>query len=285
MAVKRDFLLKLFLETVQSDMLHVGCSEPGLRFSGLAKAQLSYENKVIFHIPKHVRTILEIGCGTGHTTQRLQGMGYQIECLSPDLLQKEIIEQKLGDAVTFHNTTYEDFETSKRFDLLLLMESFGYIKLERCLEQLRAHLAPGGTVLISDVFRRDHERDYKSFHNWDDVVAAAGEHGLAIEIVEEITDEVVPTLTLAAEVYGRFGLPVVETLYQAAMASIDKPKLKKLPLKLARKLFQKQIDKFHDEIHQRVPLMLDPDNFKARARYLIVAMRARDAVGASPVEV
>ncbi|MBN2358844.1 MAG: class I SAM-dependent methyltransferase [Deltaproteobacteria bacterium] len=275
MALKRDFLLKLFLDTVKSDMLHLGYSAPGqpLAWADLPAAQLAYEDRMVGLIPEATSSILEVGCGTGHTTARLQRQGLPVQCLSPDILQKEIIEKKFGRSIVFHNTTFEDLDVDGRYQLILMLESFGYIALERCLEQCRRYLTADGRVLIADIFRQDRNREYKSFHVWDDVVAATRSHGFECRLVEDITGNIVPTLDLAASVYAQFVVPIVDTLYGAAMHSIDKKKLKKLPLKLARALFQKKIDALLADAHQRVPTILSGDYFAQHARYLIVELR------------
>jgi len=275
MALKRDFLLKLFLDTVKSDMLHLGYSAPvqPLTWAELAAAQQAYEDRVVGMIPQSTASILEVGCGTGHTTARLHQQGFNVQCLSPDIIQKEIIEKKFGNSIVFHNTTFEDLEVDGRYALILMMESFGYIKLERCLDQCRRFLAADGRVLIADIFRQDRNREYKSFHVWDDVKDAAARHGFECRVVEDITDNIVPTLELATSVYQQFVVPIVDTLYGAAMHSIDKQKVKKLPLKLARSLFRKKIDDALNDVHVRVPTIISGNYFSEHARYLIVELR------------
>jgi len=275
MAVKKDFFLKLLLELTRSDMLHVGCSEPGapLAWDDVAAAQKTYEDRVLACIPEGTKTILEVGCGTGHTTQRLQGLGYQIESLSPDAIQEEIIQKRTGGAVTFYCTKFEDLDIDRRYDLILSMESFGYIKLQQCLRQFQRYLGEGGRVVICDFFRLTSDRDYKSFHIWEDVTRELGAAGFEIELLEDITPNVLPTVELASNTYHRFVYPVVKTLFDSTMHSIDKPKAKKIPLKVARYLYRKKIDALLDELSVRVPRLLSPENFDAKMRYQLLMLK------------
>ena len=61
-----------------------------------------------------IKTVLEIGCGTGNLTGELEKLGLSVLGIDPS---KEML--KLYKGKTYLNTSIEDLRTSKHFDLII----------------------------------------------------------------------------------------------------------------------------------------------------------------------
>ncbi|MHC4185895.1 MAG: hypothetical protein ACYSR4_08190 [Planctomycetota bacterium] len=64
--------------------LHYGYWTDGLEvdISSLRSAQDNYTEFLISHIPDGVKTILDVGCGTGGITKKLLERGYEPNCVA-----------------------------------------------------------------------------------------------------------------------------------------------------------------------------------------------------------
>lgn len=136
---------------------------PSLR--ALGEAQQAYFDLLAATIPDGVKTILDVGSGTGSNALALTKLGYELECLCPSEQLNQMARTKLGDGVDVHTLKFEDYETDKRFDMCLFAESFHYIELEEALK--RAARYATGYVLMFDYFRRasgDYDDDTRGTH-------------------------------------------------------------------------------------------------------------------------
>ncbi|MDI6640805.1 MAG: hypothetical protein QME68_00630 [Elusimicrobiota bacterium] len=122
-------MLKVFFDITKSDMLHLGywnvADLPTLE--NLCKAQLRYTDYIFNKIPENTKTILDVGCRTGSITFKLQNLGFIVDCVSPDLLQKKIIDKKYGNQLTFYCVKFEELNINKsyvRVSQLLNKENF-----------------------------------------------------------------------------------------------------------------------------------------------------------------
>jgi SAM-dependent methyltransferase len=139
--------------------LHYGYWPEGLpvNINNVRTAQENYTNLLVSQIPDGVRTILDVGCGSGYTSKRLSDMGYKVACVSPSPVLSGKVRELLGDTCRIFECKYEDLQTEDKYDLALFSESFQYIKIQRSLDKTLEILNPGGYILISDVFRKDIE--------------------------------------------------------------------------------------------------------------------------------
>jgi len=135
--------------------LHYGYWTEGLEpsMSNMQKAQENYTNFLVSHIPSTVRTILDVGCGSGHLAKELVDRGYSVDCVSPSHLLSERAHVVLGEGSHIFECPYEQLETENRYDLVLFSESFQYIRLESALEKSMSVTNDNGYLLICDVFR------------------------------------------------------------------------------------------------------------------------------------
>jgi SAM-dependent methyltransferase len=144
--------------------LHYGYwpQELDVNINNLRAAQENYTNFLLSQIPAGVRTILDVGCGSGHTSKRLVEKGYEVACVSPSPVLSAKVRELMGNACRIFECKYEDLQTDDKFDLVLFSESFQYMKIHLSLKKTLEILNPDGFLLICDVFRNDMEQDQKA---------------------------------------------------------------------------------------------------------------------------
>lgn len=135
--------------------LHYGywTSDLPVEMANLHEAQKRHADFLISHIPGGVRTVLDVGCGTGQTAKRLTEMGLRVDCVSPSASLAARARSLLTEASNVFECPYEELDIQQRYDLILFSESFQYIRLEKAIEKSFTLLGPGGYLLIFDVFK------------------------------------------------------------------------------------------------------------------------------------
>lgn len=194
---KFNSLLRFYNEVLGCRYQHYGLWEDDpLTLQGLKAAQERYSEHLCGWIPQGVRSVLDVGCGTGGNARKLTEKGFEVEGLSPDPYQQEVFTKETG--LPFHLTILEDFEPKRKFDLVLMSESSQYIKLSELFPAAK-RCAPGGYLLVSDYFvlEKDNTPLTRSGHLLEKFLEEAEKHGLTVERSEDITEKVVPTLELA----------------------------------------------------------------------------------------
>lgn len=258
--------LRLYVDVLDLEHLHYGLwnGEP-LTFEGLKKAQERYSDRLIELIGSQARSILDCGCGTGATAAKLSAHDLEVEGLTPDPYQKEMFTERTG--LTCHQARFQDFQPTRRYDLVLMSESCGYIPMAGLFDAVR-RTAPGGVWLVADYFSlyKDGSKLSKSGHLQDQFLAEARAAGFELEHEEDITDRTTPTLDLARIVVDEKALPALRGLgdWLADRYPILYPPL----FKTARFLLRKPIAKAES---QRI--LLDSDAFKSAKRYMIYRFR------------
>lgn len=280
MTTRKDFGLQLALSVTKSDLLHFGYWGEGedVTYASIPAAQRRYVDEVLGLIPKETRTILDIGCGTGAVAAQLQGRGFEVECVSPDELLNEKIRRE-HPALTVHCCKFEDFETDRRYDLLLEMESCQYVRLERGFQKCAEFLSPGGAMLISDTFRTTTTRDYKDWHTLDAFYQTVKKHGFVIEHSRDITRGTAPTVELASRMYSEYMVPIAQMILSSLRHSVEKRRLYRFLWSLISRLFRKRIEKTARDFYEKVPRLLDRDNYLANVKYMIFLLRRETQKG------
>ena len=82
-------------------------------------------------IPDNVKTILDVGSGSGGLAEKLVENGYQVECVSPSEYLSDAIEEKLKSKVTVHRCTFENLVLQKKYDLVIFSESFQNVNIKK----------------------------------------------------------------------------------------------------------------------------------------------------------
>jgi 2-polyprenyl-3-methyl-5-hydroxy-6-metoxy-1,4-benzoquinol methylase len=139
----------------KTDDLHYGYwdSDVPLELANLKQAQEAHSNFLISHIPPGVKTILDVGSGVGALASRLKAAGYEVDCVSPSPFLNERARRRLGSDTPIFESRFEEFQTEKRYDMVLFSESFQYMKLDIALKHTCELLQPDGYLLICDFFK------------------------------------------------------------------------------------------------------------------------------------
>ena len=176
----------------------------------LGAAQAAYTDKLLGYLPEGPLSILDIGGGAGETARRLGALGHRVEIVvpSPALAARCRVN---APGAALHETTFEAFETDRRFDLCLFSESFQYIPMDLALEKACALTRPGGHVLIADCFRApgfvagQKIRPPGGGHRFAAFEAALAALPVTRLAMEDITEAVAPSIDVEQGFYNILG--------------------------------------------------------------------------------
>jgi len=241
--------LHFFKFFFKSEYLHYGLFE-GLEpdIQNLAKAQENYAEFLILNIPDGVKTILDVGCGSGRMARTLLEKGYQVDCVSPGTLLTNYVKESLGNRIELYNCKFEDLKTAKKYDLVMFCESFQYIPIDRSILGALDVLKPGGFIIVSDFFQTDEPGKSPiggghKFKEWEEKKAI-----FKIKQLKErdITKETSPTVDLVNQMTMEFLHPTWNVIFKLAedrfpmVIKFFKWKYKKKLAKMENKHFQGQ---------------------------------------------
>ena len=141
----------------KTDYLHYGYWPENLKVepANVLQAQENYANYILENLPKGVKSILDVGCGSGKFAEKLIENGYLVDCVSPSANLNKHVRQRLGDSIEIFESRFEDLMTGKSYDLILCSESFQYLLLEKAISKIKKILNTEGYFLICDFFKRD----------------------------------------------------------------------------------------------------------------------------------
>jgi 2-polyprenyl-3-methyl-5-hydroxy-6-metoxy-1,4-benzoquinol methylase len=236
-------VFKFFMKT---EYLHYGYFVDGLKNDvyDLPKAQIKYAELLMSYIPEGVKTILDVGGGSGKFASTLTEAGYEVVMVSPSKMLNKYAKELNGDKVDIVTKKFEDFESDKRFDMVIFSESFQYIPMEKSLEKAKSHLKPNGHVLVSDFFKND--PDNKSllggghqWPEWEKVRANHPEYSMLKE--QDITKETSVTIDLVNTMTNELIHPAWKLLF--ALGEDRYPKLMKMVKWKFKKKFAKMENK------------------------------------------
>jgi SAM-dependent methyltransferase len=106
-----------------------------------------------------VRTVLDLGCGTGNHVVRLAGRGYSVTGVdrSGDMLDIARLKARNSNFnCTFVQSDIRTFRSKKKFDVVIMMFAvlgyqIGNADIEQALATVQRHLKPGG-LFVCDVW-------------------------------------------------------------------------------------------------------------------------------------
>jgi SAM-dependent methyltransferase len=212
----RELGLILGARLLKTEDLHYGYWLPGqeVTLRNLPAAQTAHSDYLLGKIPPGVRTILDVGCGTGHVAQLLLQRGYEVECVSPAPLLTEVARKRLGPGVPIYPTTLEALQTSKTYDLVLFSESFQYISPDDSLPRTLELLNPGGHVLLCDFFAlaSDGDSALSGGHPLEPFYVTLAGYPFQLQFDEDITQQTAPNLQVIDDMLRDYFIPVWETL-------------------------------------------------------------------------
>ena len=223
----------------KTDHLHYGFWPADLapEMINLKEAQENYADFVVCHIPSGVKTILDVGSGTGALAKRLIAAGYDVECVSPSPFLTERIRTLIGNTPRIFECKYEEVVTDKRYDLILFSESFQYIKLEKSLSLSNELLQPGGHILISDFFRNETPESgpFGGGHPFVEFQRLIATYPLKMLVDKDITAQTAPNLDMVADCVDRVIAPIKDRLFNYASQVYP------FPFRVAKWVFRKPL--------------------------------------------
>ena len=270
----KELGLILGARLLKTEDLHYGLWSGGLEVTvaNMPQAQDNYSAFLMEHIPGHVKTILDVGCGTGHVAQLLTEKGYRVECISPSPELTRHARERLGEDFPIHLTTYEAFQTGNRFDLILFSESFQYIPFRESLPKSHALLGEGGAVLIADFFRieADTPSALRGGHDLIRFMAYLETQPFTIVSDEDITHLTAPNMDLVEQLITDYGQPIWETM--GYYLRENRPWISGI----ARWLFRKKLEKLRLKYfsHQR-----NAETFAKHKSYRCLLLKKEEGAG------
>lgn len=263
---KGNRVLRFYNQVLGFDRLHYGLWEHDDEFSleGIKKAQERYDKYLLNLIPfnlnsSDVKTILDVGCGTGIMAENLKKSGYNVEGLSPDIYHKELFNDRTSS--TFHLCRFEDFIPSVQYDCIIMSESSQYIPLLRLFDVARKSIKLYGYLLVCDYFVINNAIGplSKSGHPLEKFLNMAEQFGFKINHEEDITDRVTKTLDVAKHFVEKYVIPSVDIATEKIRER--RPYL----FYFMCWLFRKQIKQIKEDIK-----LLDSYEFKRNKRYKLM---------------
>ena len=262
-----DLELYFATEVLKLRSLHYGYWEPNeeLSLKNVPVAQARYTETLLEHIPEGVKKVLDVGSGIGDNARALEKKGYEVVALSPDRNHAKYYKNSENPRLRFVTSQFETFSETGSYDMILMSESHNYFPLQKGFEQCKKLLRSGGYLYISGMFRKDGSREaqqvFPGLHIEKDYIEYATRAGFRLQERVDITQEVLPTLTLAFQIYSQWIPPMLSmaTHYFRATA--------KWKTKILSFLFRKQLVQL-GKIQNMYLQRLNPETFQARAEYV-----------------
>lgn len=168
--------------------LHYGVfAQPG---ESLPMAQERATDVLLQHLPPPPARVLDVGCGTGATLERLRQAGYRAQGLAPEKGQSR---------TSVHVGRFESFWALRGYEVLLFQESSQYIDSRTLFAQARK--LGSRCVLVMDEFAMEPGHPLRTL---DAFVAAAGAHGFEVAEMLDFSQQAAPTVDYFLERLPRY---------------------------------------------------------------------------------
>ena len=255
----------LFLTNVlKLTSLHYGYwnVDDDLTLENLRAAQQRYTDTLIGMIPDGVDHILDVGCGLGDISEAMAEQGHQVTALSPDENHRQYFEEHRNGQVAFHNSKFENFNTTMKFDMVLMSESQNYFDMDMGLRQTVNHLNPGGYLLVSGTFKKGASDVFKRIISIEDkYLERAKSYGLELVKVEDITKYVMVQTLWEQKILDEHIKPVIDIFKRNTGKSLS------FRFKLL-KLFNRKLLNFLTEIYEERVQRADPALVEQHLKYM-----------------
>ncbi|SEJ05985.1 Methyltransferase domain-containing protein [Cyclobacterium xiamenense] len=260
-------VFKFFLK---SEYLHYGYFSDGLEadVAQLNEAQKRYNELIFSCIPEGVKTILDVGCGSGKMAEELIHRGYTVDCVSPSASLNKIAEELLSGKGKVYTSKFETYESSDKYDLIMFNESFQYIPIDESILRALSFLNKGGYILLADFFRRPipGKHPIGGGHEWTEWERKLPTFDVDILLEKDITEETSKTI----EVVNQFTNEVVHPVWKAGFLLAED----RFPLlmKLVKWKYRKKLAKMENKhfTNQR-----NGANFATYKKYVLCLLQAK----------
>jgi len=121
--------------------------------SSLPDALEPAARELLAQVPAGAVRVLEVGCGAGALARRLAERGANVVAvdLSPGMIALARARTPASLAVAYHVADFRDFP-ARGFDVAISVATLHHLPLADALRRLAEAVAPGGRVLVADLF-------------------------------------------------------------------------------------------------------------------------------------
>ncbi len=201
----------------------------------------------------------------GGFSNLLTSRGYDVESLTPNNNQIEFIQKNYQHLVT-HHAKYEQFNSAKRFGTVINSESFQYISLNEAFEKTDEIILPEGRWIIIDYFGLEKKGDNQKPHHLDTFYEKVKEFNWSVVHEQDITLNILPTLSYVDMYVDRFLSPVKQFAYEKLR--YKSPKLFYLSSRI-RSSIDKKI--------QKETKTVNPAEFLKERKYMLLVLEKTSA--------
>lgn len=270
--VEGNAQLLLYSRILPGGFLHYGyfddpdTSPESVSFDDLQHAQRRYAELLTELTGPPGRPVLDAGSGMGGMLGMLRSAGHDVTGLTPDRFQVAHIRDAYPGVPLLH-CRFEDLPVSDhrgRFGTVVHAESVQYMAPEQVFAVVDAVLARGGRWVVADYFRRGAAGE-RSGWRLAEFRQRAIDAGFRVVHERDITPHVLPTLGFAHLLAHRLGLPAFDF-------ARDKLRAKRPG---ASYVLEEAAEEGRSALLRGLAV-LDPAEFAARKRYLIMVMRRND---------
>ena len=255
----------LFLTNVlKLTSLHYGYwnEDDDLTVKNFRAAQQRYTDTLIDMIPDGVNTILDVGCGIGDVSEAMAEQGHQVTALSPDENHRQYFEEHRNGQVAFLSSKFENFNTSTKFDMVLMSESQNYFDMDMGFQQTINHLNRGGYLLVSGTFKKEASDVFKRVVSIEDkYLERAKSYGLELLKVEDITKYVMPQTLFERNLLEGHIMPLIDIVKRNTGRSLS------FRFKLL-KIFNRKMLNFLTEVYEDRVQRADPALVEQHLKYM-----------------
>ena len=202
-------LSRFFLNT---EHLHFGYwpDDLSVNLENLKKAQNYHSDQILNSVPDGVKTVLDVGSGSGGLAEKLVNNGYTVDCVSPSDYLSDAIEEKLKNSVSVYRSTFEKLELEKKYDLVIFSESFQYVNIKKSLKKIPLAVHDKGHLLICDFFRQPGTgtKPLGGGHGWKVFQDSLASCSFTEIVNKDITKETARTYDLISQIINEVADPV-----------------------------------------------------------------------------
>ncbi|HEB33248.1 MAG TPA: methyltransferase domain-containing protein [Spirochaetes bacterium] len=263
-----DVTLKLFSKILPGDFLHYGYFEDvnrspeDISMSDMAQAQVDYARLLISKMKDKDSPVLDVGCGMGGLIGLLLMQGFAPVALTPDRYQIDYVQKKYPKTEIL-DTKFEHMPLEKyksHFGTVIMSESLQYQKIERSLQVVDTVLAPGGTWIVSDYFKKRKTRLVSGFF-WEAFNDQIERAGWKISYSLDITPNTLPFLKFILMWSRRLLIPLMELALDNFRNS--RPGI--------YYLVEEVIEPLKDDLNKKTDYV-DPEAFARDKKYMLLVL-------------
>lgn len=268
-----NFELYFVTEVLKLRSLHYGFwgqerSNDRLDLDEIRGAQSRFTEELLLFVPPETKTILDVGAGIGDNARALSRSGHRVTAISPDRNHERYFDDFDDPNIAFQRSTFESFESTDEFDLVLFSESHRYFDHRIGLQRAHRLIRPGGHLLVTGLFRN---ADKKPFPKDFDIahlpyVRTAAECGFAPLEISDITSNVFPTIEIVDRAISEILEPTLRFAEAYAMARSP------WKARLFRLLTSRE-DKELDRVLRKLRRKTNPALFRDRYRYATILFK------------